>query len=43
MDEENVNLDEIEPKEAEICEEDDLFKSDYTEVSSNCYILLLFN
>ena len=41
MNEENVDLDEIEPEEAEISEEDALFKSDYTEIQSNFYILWL--
>ena len=34
-------MNEIEPEEAEISEEDVLFKSDYTEISSNCYIFFL--
>ena len=38
MHEENVDLDEIEPEEAEISVEEALFKS---EISSNFYILWL--
>ena len=39
MNEEKVNLDERETDETEITKEDSLFKSDYTEISSNYHLI----